>query len=297
MTILFPISAQGVIYDTDSARSLSDIMKNITDVFIYSHGWWTNTETAIVRYNAYLIGLLESMSKVESPLGIGILWPSILNENTRSLENIFEPFTFSNRAAMADIVGANGVTTLLKLLLKANNKIRLHFIGHSFGCRVVCSALNVLSGTGLLINVQTDVVLIQAAFDNNALEIGQSYGNIFIQIPQIRMLITKSDLDMALGDMYLTAGLVNLEHGPIPAMGSTGPSKNTPYMQNHVTNNIDISYNPVEDYIDYNHPLTVADLTTLHHVDNYIVTDQLMGHHSDVFHKQIYQLIVRFMGI
>jgi hypothetical protein len=41
----------------------------------------------------------------------------------------------------AGVVGAHGVGTLLVELLKRNQMVRVHLIGHSYGCKVVLSAV------------------------------------------------------------------------------------------------------------------------------------------------------------
>ena len=82
--------------------------------------------------------------------------------------------------------------------------------------------------TGLLNGVSIDIALIEAAFDQDSLEPGRAYGDVFSQIPQIRILVTHSDLDLALRDAYVAAGVFNLHGGPNPALGFAGPTRRTP---------------------------------------------------------------------
>lgn len=56
----------------------------------------------------------------------------------RSIIRLCTIFQMKDRAG---VVGAHGVCDLLHSLLSANASLRLHLIGHSFGCKVVLSAL------------------------------------------------------------------------------------------------------------------------------------------------------------
>jgi hypothetical protein len=308
--LTLPISGQGTITDVDTARALPSVMGDpfgFTDVFMYSHGWWTSAESAMIDYNSFSIGVSRIVlglgAVVGHPratsLGIGLHWPSIISEDTRSILNVVQPLTFFNRARMADIVGSSGGAALLRLILTAPRPAgspppKLHLIGHSFGCKVVCSALQTLAPTGLLNGVTVDAVLIEAAFDQDALEPGNDYGDVFSQIPQVRILATRSDLDIALRDAYPAAGLFNLHGGPKPALGFAGPTPSTPNAATATRITVDVGFSRTG-APGLTGPLVVADLTPLHEHDGWTVTDPLSGHHSDIFHDEIYQLIAAFM--
>jgi hypothetical protein len=309
--LTLPISGQGTITDVDTARALPSVMGDpfgFTDVFMYSHGWWTSAESAMIDYNGFSIGVSRIVlglgSEVGHPkatsLGIGVHWPAIVSEDARSILNVVQPLTFFNRARMADIVGASGAAALLRLILTAPRPAgtpppKVHLIGHSFGCKVVCSALQALASTSLLNGVTIDAVLIQAAFDQNSLESGQAYGNVFSQIPQVRILATRSDLDIALRDAYVAAGVFNLVGGgPKQALGFAGPTPNTPNAASATQIAIDVGFSRTG-APDLSGPLVVADLTPLHEHDGVTPDDPLSGHHTDIFHDEIYQLIAAFM--
>jgi hypothetical protein len=308
--LTLPISGQGTITDVDTARALPSVMGDpfgVTDVFMYSHGWWTSAESAMIDYNTFSIGVSRIVLGLgaapthpkATSLGIGVHWPAIISEDSNSILNLVQPLTFFNRARMADIVGASGVAALLRLILMASRPAgtpppRIHLIGHSFGCRVVCSALQALASTGLLNGVTIDAVLLQAAFDGDSLEPGKAYGDVFSQIPQVRILATRSDVDLALRSSYLAAGVFNLDRGPKKALGFAGPTPETPNAASATQISIDVGFTGTG-APDLQGPLTVADLTPLHAHDGWTVTDPLSGHHTDIFHEEIYQLIAAFM--
>jgi hypothetical protein len=308
--LTLPISGQGTITDVDTARALPSVMGDpfgFTDVFMYSHGWWTSAESAMIDYNAFSVGVARIVlglgSDVGHPkatsLGIGLHWPAIVSEDPRSILNVVQPLTFFNRARMADIVGASGASALLRLILTAPRPTgtpppKIHLVGHSFGCKVVCSALQSLASTGLLNGVSIDVALIEAAFDQDSLEPGRAYGDVFSQIPQIRILVTRSDLDLALRDAYVAAGVFNLHGGPKQALGFAGPTAKTPNVAGATQIAVDVGFTRTG-APGLTGPLVVANLTPLHQHDGWTVTDPLSGHHSDIFQEEIYQLVAAFM--
>ena len=70
--LTLPISGQGTITDVDTARALPSVMGDpfgFTDVFMYSHGWWTSAESAMIDYNSFLGRRLRGSS-----LAWGALW-------------------------------------------------------------------------------------------------------------------------------------------------------------------------------------------------------------------------------
>ncbi len=139
-----------------------------------------------------------------------------------------------------------------------------------------------------------NAALIEAAFDNDALESGTDYGDVFARIPQVRILATRSDLDLALKDAYPAAGVFNLRTGSKPAFGFAGPTAATPGADAAAQLSIDLGFS-LASVPALDDRLVIADLTPLHRSDGYEVTDPLSGHHSDIFHEEIYQLIGGFM--
>jgi pimeloyl-ACP methyl ester carboxylesterase len=62
--------------DRSGLAQIDQAVRNATDVFVLSHGWWNNKETAECRYGE-MIGALGAGAPVGSkPLFIGIYWPS-----------------------------------------------------------------------------------------------------------------------------------------------------------------------------------------------------------------------------
>jgi hypothetical protein len=279
------------------------------DVFVFSHGWWTNATRAMEGYNRFTIEFSSTFRAVAAlaalpTLSIGVHWPSTLTEDQFSLANYFEALSFYTMEKRADTVGENSVYALLKVLLGARPAgapaLRIHLLGHSFGCKVVCKALQQLvSDGGTALNnsvVRFDMVLIEAAFDNDELETVNDYGAIVGSLPSLRLLITHSDLDSALGTLYPKAHkLAHIFQTVKPALGFAGPTDATVGLFGGATQ---VTVNPDPTTGTPPTPaiggrLVVADLTPLHQAhpeDN----DQYSGHHSDIFHDEIYRLLTAF---
>ncbi len=110
---------------------------NFSDIFLYSHGWWTSAEASMIDYNNFSIGVSRVVLAFgatagrpkPTSLGIGVHWPSIVSEDSRSILNVLEPLTFFNRARMADIVGSTGAAALLRLALTAPRPAGLDALG------------------------------------------------------------------------------------------------------------------------------------------------------------------------
>lgn len=58
--------------------------------------------------------------------------------------NLVKPFTVWQMKDRAGTVGAKGVAPLLAQLLTKSDSARIHLIGHSFGCKVVMTAVSVM---------------------------------------------------------------------------------------------------------------------------------------------------------
>ena len=246
-----PINENGIITDPqiDTEIQIAAIPPfKFTDVFIYSHGWW-NTETdAVCEYNIFSIGFSKTLQELAASgqancprfctagfnaLALGVHWPSMLSENQNSITNFLEATSFFTMEHRADDVGEHGGYSLLRLLIQARQNqppLRFHLFGHSFGCRVLCSALQTLSEDAdtmkiaAQINAEFNVVLLQAAADASSLAPKGLYEDV-LQIPNLKMLITTSQNDRALGTWYSAAQrLVNLFSNPVPALGSAGPT-------------------------------------------------------------------------
>jgi hypothetical protein len=173
---------------------------------------------------------------------------------------------------------------------------RLNLIGHSFGCRVLCAALQaVTEDSGMLERLADSafsVVLLQAAIDCDALEPGQLFGQVQRSIPRLRMLVTTSAGDTALGTWQHR---IQPRFEPVEAMGWKGPTGN---LAIPVDQCFDVTNAMVPTFTER---LGVANLTPLHESlpdgsGAGIHGRRRCDSHSDIYRPQIYDLLARFFG-
>ena len=313
--ITTPINENGIILDADIGGIVKDAMSppfRFTDVFVYSHGWWTNATGAAADYNRFSVEFTKRLLLIGgvppalphlpgSTFAAGVHWPSMLSEDQNSITNYAEALSFYSMAKRADIVGEHGVYALIRMIfetlgaMSAPPPLRLHLLGHSFGCRVVCSALEQIYQNKIVIpaSVTIDAVLLQAAFNNDELEPAGLYGDV----PKLnlRLLVTRSGGDTSLGKWYpIAEKLVNLFSGrAVVALGAVGPSAPT---QAQFGGAGTVSVAPGFTYgaiVPLGQRLVVADLTPLHIAAG--PGDPFSGHHSDIYHDEIYHLIAGFL--
>jgi len=298
--ITAPINENGIILDSDIGGILKDAMSppfRFTDVFVYSHGWWTDATGAAAGYNRFSMEFTKQLLLIgptpptlphlpASSFATAVHWPSTLS--------------FYSMAKRADAVGQHGVYALLRTMfealgaLTAPPSLRLHLLGHSFGCRVVCSALERIAKDGIQIPsaVTLDAVLLQAAFNSDELDPDGMYGNV--SKLNLRLLVTRSEGDTSLGKWYpIAERLVNLFSGrPVTALGAVGPSAAT---QTEFGGAGVIAVGPGFTYpavVPLTERLVAADLSPLHAATG--PGDLFSGHHSNIYHDEIYQLIAGF---
>jgi hypothetical protein len=277
---------------------------DFTHVWLYSHGWWTDAVGAMQGYNRFTIEFSSAFRSAAGladlpTLNIGIHWPSTLTEDQFSLLTYAEALSFFTMEKRADTVGENSGHALLKFLLEARRPgvgpLHVHLVGHSFGCKVACKALQKLVEDAEPIpdNITFDVGLIQAAFDNDLLAAGKDYAAL-ATIPGLRVLVTRSDGDRALSTLYPTAHrLAHLFGNVQPALGNSGPA---PGVAERFGGAAAVRVGP-----DFDRPaaglpasrLIVADLSPLHaaHPES---DARHSGHHSDIFRAEIYKLLAGF---
>lgn len=313
--ITAPINENGIILDGDIGGIVKDAMAppfRFTDVFVYSHGWWTNAIAAAADYNRFSVEFTRRLLLIgEAPptlprlpasaFAAAVHWPSMLSEDQGSITNYLEALSFYSMAKRADIVGEHGVYSLLRMIFETIGgmasppSLRLHLLGHSFGCRVVCAALEQIAQNKIAVpaSVTLDAVLLQAAFNNDELEPNGLYGDV----PQLslRVLVTRSDGDTSLGRWYpIAEKLVNLfSRRPVVALGAAGPSAPTQAQfggAGAVAVPPGFTYRAV---VPLGQRLVVADLSPLHAAAG--PGDSFSGHHSDIYHDEIYQLIAGFL--
>jgi hypothetical protein len=174
---------------------------------------------------------------------------------------------------------------------------RFNLIGHSFGCRVLCSALQALAEDADMVarlsGNEFNVALIQAAADTDSLAPGQLYGKVQECIPKLRMLVTTSANDTALGKWYPEAQrLAHLFSGPVEALGSRGPTGD---LRIAVDERFDVTSAIVPTFAGR---LGVANLTPLHQSNAaaYGAAGNWGGQHSDINLPQIYDMLARYFG-
>src|SRR4029077_20322223 len=184
-----------------------------TDVFVYSHGWWNTASSASAEYNVFSIGFAKTLQGLASanpsqcpkfggafsPLALAIHWPSMLSEDQSSVVNFLQATSFFTMQQRADSVGRHAGYSLLRLMIEQQRNdrpFRFNLIGHSFGCRVLCSALEALAEDADTLKKSAEnafnVVLLQAATDTDSLAPGQLYGKIQQAFGSLRLLVTTS---------------------------------------------------------------------------------------------------------
>ena len=319
-SIMVPVTGQGTVVDQNVARYVPQLMRSgfgFTDVFFYSHGWWTTALSAMVDYSRFSVGMLEEIVRVAtvgksrppSALQVGIHWPSMISEDSNSIISVLQPLTFYNRAAMADDVGEHGGGAVLQLIAQAaaaaNVALRIHLIGHSFGCRVVCSSLQSLLGNvdrATLLRHRFNLILLQGAIDTEALDAGRVYGKLLdaaIGVPNLRVLISTSQQDAAVGTEYPRAWrLVHLFGKKVTGLGATGPSANTPGAAAATKVSVGPNYTIPAAAGLRGTNFVVADLTPLHQYrlqNKLYEADPHSGSHSDIYVEEVYGLIAGFL--
>ena len=318
--ITVPINENGIIVDEKISSNLKLAVNppfDFTDVFIYSHGWWTTATRAMEDYNRFSVEFAKLVITLASPgapaglpkipkssFGIGIHWPSMLSEDDHSIVNFGQALSFYTMEKRADTVGEHSVYTILRIMLESRpvgaSPLQIHWLGHSFGCKVVCSALQEIIDDNavvkILANVGFNVVLLQAAFDDNDLEAGDIYGGLATSLPNLRVLATRSDEDKALQTWYPAAHAVNFFKPKVSrnALGGKGPTAKV-IQQFGGVDQIDVTpgftTGPV---VNLKRRLVVANLTPLHRASTE-PADSFSGRHSDIFHDEIYNLIAGFL--
>jgi hypothetical protein len=307
--LLFPTNENGIVLDEDvkdELESLANPPFDFNDFFIYSHGWWTDANRAMAEYNRFSTEFTRvvrsAVGVAAAPaLGTGIHWPSMLSEDSGSITNYLEALSFYTMEKRADSIGEHGgfllLRTLFDQLVGRTSPFRIHLIGHSFGCKVVSSLLQEIATAGGAIPsaATINVVLLQAALDNNSFDASECYKSVVDAYPNIRFLISTSTEDAALQTAYHEAHrLANLFGNVNPAMGAAGPSAafQARFAASSAAVAVDVGFNASS--VPRARRLVVADLSPLHQHDVYS-GDAFTGHHSDVFQPEIYELLFGFL--
>jgi hypothetical protein len=302
------------------------------DIYIYSHGWWTTPERAMDDYTTFSLGLSSVFLTFNPPptssaFGLGISWPAMVGNTSNAFTNFVEVATFWQRALMANKIGDVGAYTILRNLLNARQlyaatlpaaqippPLRIHCLGHSFGCRVLLSFLEQMQeDVPALLTPPTvgvvQIVLIQAATPQNDLDKNiarAAYPNV-ADIPNIRMLVTTSGQDIALGTAFPLANSALVETfftSGGPALGSAGPPNGlfgpaSPLGLATLPLPVVVGSGFDGSNTDLSGRLVVAQLDQLHTDDaasGRYTPDRFSGSHSDIFQPEIYKLVARFIA-
>jgi hypothetical protein len=220
--LLVPLNEQGAFTDTNVVQALQDAAASadtFSDVYLFSHGWWTNAYRAMVDYDRFVAGFDRALGTdpvarvltkqpTEAFISAGVHWPSVLTEDPGSPLNYLEASSYFTMGERADDVGANGGYAILQSSV-ADRVKRVNLIGHSFGCRVVCSALTKFlhHTSSSFAQIRFNVVLLEAAYDQARLAPQGDYEPL-LKDRRVRLLITRSAKDWSLSSAYPVANLV-----------------------------------------------------------------------------------------
>src|SRR5258708_968267 len=122
---IVPTNENGLILDqtiTSDIQAALEPLFQFEDIFLFSHGWWTNASHAMEGYNRFTIEFSRSFRSQPAlhalpVLSIGLHWPSMLNENQLDLRNYFQALSFYSMEKRADAVGENAAYALLQFIL------------------------------------------------------------------------------------------------------------------------------------------------------------------------------------
>jgi hypothetical protein len=316
-----PVNENGIIFDPYMKDVVSEAMVVVPfgfrDIFIYSHGWSTNAAQMMDAYSRFSVELSSRVLSFENAdpgfrdpplnnLGIGVHWPSEITEDINSPLTALQLLTFYTMEHRADVVGRNAVYSMLRLILSArqnkNLPLRIIMIGHSFGSKVICAALQDMQtdidGGTILVPAGTRfrVVLLEPATDDDNLEPSDIYGAVY-KIADLRMLLTISQRDTALCLWYKEAGRVANLFNPRRALGDAGPTSDTVSAFGGVDPLVVGQNLTPESMYDYTKRLIVADLTEIHTVraGSAYQGGGLSGSHSDIYFDQLYNMVAGFI--
>jgi ABC-type amino acid transport substrate-binding protein len=326
--LTIPINENGVIVDNYIDTLIASAMSAsfaFSDVYLYSHGWALDSTKMMDWYNRFSIeynksnidliaahGNIFTQMPTANSLGVGIHWPSMITENENDPLTYLQQLTFYTMDKRAGTVGEHGLYAVLRLILSNPQlqrypQVRLNLLGHSFGCKVVASALEQIyqdlkyGKIPAAPNVSFNAVLLQGAFERNELDDAECYGDV--KLLNIRLLVTRSDADEALqtwfDDAHFNVDFFQLKHKDPDkrALGALGPTDKTKADMGGA--GAEISVGPGFDCTGMaarRERILVADLTPIHNSrgqqQGYA---RFSGHHSDIFLPEIYSLIAGFL--
>lgn len=276
------------------------LVSPLSDIIIYAHGWLTDVNDLMVIYDyqaQHYDADLRTLSRRGFPttrLVFMTHWPARRSEVGGPIA-VTDIASFSNMEARANLVGRVGMADLIRLVwerLLADPHLastRLTLVGHSFGARVLTSALHALPAEAPEVfgAVQTRnpiaLIMLQPAMPADVLEPDDlAHAHPFAQLvhyQNLRILTTMSRWDTPLVRFYpaqeaeqpADAQYALLPAGSrraVPALGGAGPTEATWRAFNGALPPNAIAVPPGFQVSDVpkgaGQRLTVADLTPLH---------------------------------
>jgi Alpha/beta hydrolase of unknown function (DUF900) len=224
MNLICLANADGVIVDPAFLDQMQAALAlGITTIDVVIHGWWTTNDRLIPQLNAAIVGISPLLPPTPR-LGIGLHWPSALDEG-QIVPGCLTALSYYTMEKRADAVGEHAGFAILKAATDAAKALTINIFGHSFGCKVVCSALTkFFANSHDLDDNRFNVVLLQGAFEHNNLDPGQQYG--YVNQECVRMLVTHSKLDAALNEAFPAAQALDFfrKDADRQAIGAIGPT-------------------------------------------------------------------------
>ncbi len=189
-----PVDKSGNSIDPESVERVSRYLEgrfraaqgsSATELFVMSHGWNSNMNDARDLYERFFTQFRRTLDAHPAPgltalqcAIVGILWPSEKFTDAALIPGGAASFGFAgvrNAALMlrnvttyrlmkerAGIVGRGAVAQSLDRLQAAFPGVRIHLVGHSFGCRAIAAAAAAIA------RPVATMTLFQAAFSHNA---------------------------------------------------------------------------------------------------------------------------------
>lgn len=271
ITNYIPVNSAGKPDGAAVAAAEQEIARGINTVIVAAHGWTTPAVTFMDDVDRMAAGLGACLD-LSSALILPVHWRSSLSDDAESPEAVFDAASFYAMRDRADAVGSGAVYRVMSALssIAASRNRSLLFItmGHSFGVRVVLSAMNVFGAESFRHgSPKFAAVLLQGACDYNALEPGHAYQNVVHLSADL--LATTSATDKALNEFYPLASRSSA------LGGSAGPSEYTRQV--------------------YGSKLSVVDITAMQAADPE-PEERWGGSHSKIYGPQVCGMIAEFIG-
>jgi hypothetical protein len=175
-----------------------------------------------------------------SGLGGAASFRDVLGGVQASLLHFLNFTTYYLMKARAGDVGVKGVAPLIQAVRGAHPGLRMHLIGHSFGCRLATAAVNALPDSGQL--RPNTMTLLQGAFSHNGFaekfdDVNDGAFRPVVARKKVRgpILITHTRNDKAVGVAYpiasriagQTAAALGDENDIYGGLGSNGAQNQT----------------------------------------------------------------------